>query len=51
MPVKIPDDLPAAPILESENIFVMSEQGGHLEYPSLDILILNLMPIKVEAEI
>lgn len=51
MPVKIPDDLPAASILESENIFVMSEhRADGQDIRPLNILILNLMPTKVETE-
>jgi len=51
MPVKIPDDLPAASILDSENIFVMSEKRADTQdIRPLDILILNLMPTKVETE-
>lgn len=51
MPVKIPDDLPASSILESENIFVMSEKRAVAQdIRPLDILIMNLMPTKVETE-
>ena len=51
MPVKIPDDLPAAAVLESENIFVMTERRADTQdIRPLDILILNLMPTKVETE-
>ncbi len=51
MPVKIPDDLPAATVLESENIFVMSMQRADTQdIRPLRILILNLMPTKVETE-
>ncbi len=51
MPVKIPDDLPAASILESENIFVMTQHRADTQdIRPLDILILNLMPTKVETE-
>ncbi len=51
MPVKIPDDLPAASILDSENIFFMSERRADTQdIRPLDILILNLMPTKVETE-
>ncbi len=52
MPVKIPDDLPAASVLESENIFIMTEgRALRQDIRPLDILILNLMPTKVETEI
>jgi len=51
VPVKIPDDLPAASILESENIFVMTEKRADTQdIRPLKILILNLMPTKVETE-
>ena len=51
MPVKINDDLPAYSILESENIFVMSEQRADTQdIRPLKILIMNLMPTKVETE-
>ena len=51
MPVKIPDDLPAYSILESENIFVMNEKRADTQdIRPLKILIMNLMPTKVETE-
>ncbi len=51
MPVNIPDDLPAASVLESENIFVMTEKRASTQdIRPLKILILNLMPTKVETE-
>ncbi len=51
MPVRIPDDLPATKILTSENIFVMSEsRATHQDIRPLKILILNLMPNKIETE-
>lgn len=51
MPVKIPDDLPAAEILESENIFVMSEtRAANQDIRPMKVLILNLMPNKIETE-
>ncbi|WP_417763769.1 homoserine O-succinyltransferase MetA [Shewanella sp.] len=51
MPVKIPDDLPAASILESENIFVMSEtRAANQDIRPMKVLILNLMPNKIETE-
>ncbi len=52
MPVKIPDDLPAVAVLESENIFIMSDKRADTQdIRPLEILILNLMPTKVETEI
>lgn len=51
MPINIPDDLPAASILESEKIFVMNEnRARHQDIRPLEILIFNLMPSKVETE-
>ena len=51
MPVKIPDKLPAAKILQSENIFVMTEHRAlHQDIRPLKLIILNLMPKKVETE-
>ncbi len=52
IPIKIPDDLPAVSALEAENIFVMTEKRAvSQDIRSLKILILNLMPTKVETEI
>ena len=51
MPIKIPNNLPATKILESENIFFMTEDRAmHQDIRPLHILILNLMPTKVETE-
>ncbi|NLA83825.1 MAG: homoserine O-succinyltransferase [Clostridiales bacterium] len=51
MPVNIPDDLPAKQILESENIFVMTEKRATTQdIRPLKICILNLMPTKVVTE-
>lgn len=51
MPIKIPDHLPAKEILEAENIFVMAESRAyHQDIRPLKILILNLMPTKIETE-
>jgi homoserine O-succinyltransferase len=51
MPIRIPDDLPAAGILKSENIFTMSEsRASHQSIRPLRVLILNLMPKKIETE-
>ena len=47
MPIKIPNSLPAAAILEQENIFVMDAVRAYMyEIRPLRILILNLMLIK-----
>lgn len=52
MPVKIRDDLPAAEILNGENIFVMPEnRADHQDIRSLKIAILNLMPNKISTEV
>lgn len=52
MPINVPNDLPAAGVLEGENIFVMREERStHQDIRPLDILIVNLMPTKVETEI
>ena len=51
MPIKIPDSLPATAILESENIFVMTEyRAMHQDIRPLNVLILNLMPTKIVTE-
>lgn len=51
MPIKIPNNLPAAHILEGENIFVMdSDRAYSQDIRPLKILILNLMPIKYITE-
>ena len=51
MPIKIPDALPAASILESENIFVMTQgRAVTQDIRPLKIVILNLMPTKIETE-
>jgi len=52
MPINVPDDLPASTILEAENIFVMNEKrAASQDIRPLKILILNLMPTKIETEI
>ena len=51
MPIKIPNNLPATHILESENIFVMdADRAYSQDIRPLRILILNLMPIKYVTE-
>ncbi|BDY06174.1 homoserine O-succinyltransferase [Ferrimonas sp. YFM] len=51
MPVRIPSQLPASEILRSENIFVMSEErAASQDIRPLRLLILNLMPNKIETE-
>lgn len=52
MPIKIPDNLPAVEVLQRENIFVMQESRAvHQDIRPLSILLLNLMPKKIETEI
>ncbi|MBQ7288965.1 MAG: homoserine O-succinyltransferase [Clostridia bacterium] len=51
MPIKIPNSLPATVTLEEENIFFMTEERAlHQDIRPLRILILNLMPTKIETE-
>ncbi|NLL63669.1 MAG: homoserine O-succinyltransferase [Ruminococcaceae bacterium] len=51
MPIKIPTDLPAKAILNAENIFIMTEtRAGKQDIRPLRILVLNLMPKKIETE-
>lgn len=51
MPIKIPNDLPAVKTLENENIFVMTEKRAITQdIRPLKILLLNLMPKKIETE-
>ena len=51
MPIRIPDSLPATGVLESENIFVMTENRAlHQDIRPLNLLILNLMPTKIVTE-
>ena len=51
MPIKIPNDLPAVKVLQDENIFVMTETRAITQdIRPLKILLLNLMPKKIETE-
>lgn len=51
MPIKIPNNLPAEKVLESENIFIMRERRAKTQQiRPLQILLLNLMPTKVTTE-
>ncbi|WP_066892095.1 homoserine O-acetyltransferase MetA [Clostridium nigeriense] len=51
MPIKIPRELPAFTVLSKENIFVMNiERAQTQDIRPLKIAILNLMPIKIQAE-
>lgn len=51
MPIKIPNNLPAAQTLEKENIFFMDAQRAYgQDIRPLKLLILNLMPTKSVTE-
>ncbi|MBR4852249.1 MAG: homoserine O-succinyltransferase, partial [Clostridia bacterium] len=51
MPIKIPNDLPAVKTLADENIFVMTETRAITQdIRPLKLLVLNLMPTKIETE-
>jgi homoserine O-succinyltransferase/O-acetyltransferase len=51
LPIKIPVQLPAYNVLSNENIFVMNiERAETQDIRPLKIAILNLMPIKIQAE-
>ena len=51
MPIKIPNELPATRVLTEENIFVMTEARAMTQdIRPLQILLLNLMPTKIDTE-
>ena len=51
MPIRIPNDLPATKTLTEENIFVMTETRAMTQdIRPLQVLLLNLMPTKIETE-
>lgn len=51
MPIKIPDKLPAARVLRSENIFVMTEKRAmSQDIRPLKIALYNIMPTKITTE-
>ncbi len=51
MPIRIPNELPAAKTLKDENIFIMTEQRAVTQdIRPLRILLLNLMPTKIATE-
>ena len=51
MPIRIPNDLPAAETLKQENIFVMTrDRATHQDIRPLEIVVLNLMPTKIVTE-
>ena len=51
MPIRVPDELPAVSFLRNENVFVMTTSRASIqEIRPLKVLILNLMPKKIETE-
>ncbi len=51
MPIQIPNDLPAASVLQQENIFVMTQDRAVAQdIRPLEIVLLNLMPTKIVTE-
>ena len=51
MPIRIPNDLPAAETLMQENIFVMDQSRAlRQDIRPLEIVLLNLMPTKITTE-
>ena len=51
MPIRIPNDLPAAETLQQENIFVVSQNRAlSQDIRPLEIVLLNLMPTKIATE-
>ena len=51
MPIIVPKDIPAAKILQSENIIVMNDKRASMQdIRPLEIAIVNLMPTKIVTE-
>ena len=51
MPIRIPNDLPAAEVLQQENIFIMNQtRATTQDIRPLEIVVLNLMPTKIVTE-
>jgi len=51
VPIQIPNDLPAAEVLQKENIFVMKQTRAETQQiRPLEIVLLNLMPTKIITE-
>jgi homoserine O-succinyltransferase len=51
MPIRVPDELPAVSFLRNENVFVMTSSRAKVqEIRPLKVLVLNLMPKKIETE-
>ncbi len=52
MPIRTQNNLPAKAVLENENIFVMDEERAiSQDIRPLEIVILNLMPLKEDTEV
>ena len=52
MPINIPNDLPAKAILNSEQVFVMTEDRSlHQDIRPLNLLFLNFMPKKINTDV
>ncbi|MDF9824101.1 homoserine O-succinyltransferase [Breznakia sp. PF5-3] len=52
MPIKLLDDFPAKHVLDKENIFAIdNERAIHQDIRPIKLLILNLMPNKIDTEI
>ena len=51
MPIRIPNNLPATGVLQTENIFVMTQtRAVTQDIRPLEIVLLNLMPTKITTE-
>jgi len=51
VPIQIPNDLPAAEVLQKEKIFVMKQTRAETQHiRPLEIVLLNLMPTKIVTE-
>ncbi len=51
MPITVPDGLPSIGLLRQENIFTINEdRASHQDIRPLKIVLLNLMPKKIETE-
>ena len=51
MPIRVPNNLPAVETLTNENVFVMTDSRAMTQdIRPLQILILNLMPTKIDTE-
>ncbi|MBU3812709.1 MAG: homoserine O-succinyltransferase [Candidatus Niameybacter stercoravium] len=52
MPIRVPNQLPAAQVLQKENIFIMDEERAITQdIRELKIALLNLMPVKQDTEV